>query len=61
MVSKMLRRHTIVLADDLEDRLRRMQADLINSSQKSVSFSQIINQVLRVGLDKKITRRNLEK
>jgi hypothetical protein len=57
----MSRRHTIVLADDLEDLLRKMQADLISSSQKSVSFSQIINQVLRVGLDKKITRRNLKK
>lgn len=60
-MSKTPRRHTILLAEDLENQLRKMQADLINRSQKSVSFSQIINQILREGLDKKTTRRNLEK
>ncbi|MEM2160607.1 MAG: hypothetical protein QXN55_06615 [Candidatus Nitrosotenuis sp.] len=40
----MSRRHTIVLATDLEEKLRKIQSELINTSLKTVSFSEIINQ-----------------
>lgn len=53
MVKKMPRRHTIILADDLEERLRKIQAELINISLRSISFSEIINQLVRDGLEKR--------
>ncbi len=43
----MLRRITIMLDDDLVKRIREKQAKEIKKSQKSVSFSGIINQSLR--------------
>jgi len=49
----MAHRHTILLADDLEEELRKIQAELINVLMKSVSFSAIINQLIRDGLEKR--------
>ncbi len=41
------RRITIVLDDDLVKKLREKQAKLIKESAESVSFSSVINQMLR--------------
>lgn len=49
----MSHRHTIILAEDLEEKLRKIQAELINTSFKTVSFSEIINQMIREGLEKR--------
>jgi len=49
----MSRRHTIILAEDLEEKLRKIQAELIDASFKTVSFSEIINQMIREGLEKR--------
>ncbi|MFY9301646.1 MAG: hypothetical protein WAO91_10720 [Candidatus Nitrosotenuis sp.] len=46
----MVRRITIVLSDENEKRLRRLQADQIRKTSTSVSFSKIINRILVVGL-----------
>lgn len=43
----MIRRHTIVLDEEVEKKLRHMQADLIKKTGKSVSFSAVINDTLR--------------
>ncbi|WP_162858726.1 hypothetical protein [Candidatus Nitrosotenuis aquarius] len=43
----MIRRHTIVLDEEVEKKLRHMQADQIKKTGKSVSFSAIINDTLR--------------
>jgi hypothetical protein len=48
-------RHTFLLDEDIESQLRKMQAELINSSNASISFSQVINVILREGLRKKAT------
>ena len=42
----MLRRITIMLDDDLQKKLRERQAKLIKQGNKSVSFSQVINEML---------------
>lgn len=46
----MIKRHTIVLDKDLESKLRSMQADQIKKTGSSVSFSSVINQILRKAL-----------
>jgi hypothetical protein len=46
----MIRRHTIVLDKDIESKLRSMQADLIRKTGSSVSFSSVINQMLKKAL-----------
>ena len=38
---------TIVLDDDLVKKLKDIQANLIKESQKSVSFSSVVNDVVR--------------
>jgi hypothetical protein len=43
----LIRRHTIVLDEEVEKKLRHMQADLIKKTGKSVSFSAVINDTLR--------------
>ena len=48
----MAKRVTIVLDDDLDKKLRLLQAKQITKSTKSVSFSGTLNEVLRVGLKK---------
>lgn len=49
---KMLRRITIMLDDDLQKKLRDRQAKLIKQGNKSVSFSQVINQTLSEAVKK---------
>lgn len=43
------KRITIVLDDDLVKKLREKQARLIKESVKSVSFSKVVNEMLRKG------------
>jgi len=43
----MAKRVTIMLDDDLDKKLRVIQAKLIQSTNKSVSFSEVINETLR--------------
>ena len=44
-------RITITLDENIESELRNLQAEKISSSNGSVSFSDIINQILRKGLE----------
>jgi len=46
----MTKRVTIMLADDNDKKLRVLQAKAITKEQASISFSKILNQVLRKGL-----------
>jgi len=48
----LLRRITIMLDDDLQKKLRERQARLIKQGNKSVSFSQVINQTLKEAVKK---------
>lgn len=48
----MLRRITIMLDDDLQKKLREKQAKLIKKGNKSVSFSQVVNQTLSEAVKK---------
>jgi hypothetical protein len=43
----MAKRITIMLDDDVDKKLRKIQADQIRSSSKNVSFSHVINETLR--------------
>jgi len=47
---EMYRRVTIMLDENLEKKLRKIQAKLIKDSKKSMSFSQVVNDILRIGL-----------
>lgn len=46
----MSKRHTILLDEDVEQILRKMQAELIKKTNKSVSFSSLINDTLKKSL-----------
>ncbi len=46
----MARRITIILDEDLRKKLHEIQAKQIKQSTKSVSFSRVLNEVLRKGL-----------
>jgi len=46
----MIRRITITLDPHLESRIRDIQARKITESKKSISFSNVINQILKEGL-----------
>ena len=46
----MANRITIMLDEDLIKKLHEIQAKEIKSSEKSVSFSHVLNQTLRKGL-----------
>ena len=48
----MSQRITIVLDDDLVISLRQRQAKQIKHSTKSVSFSRVLNETLRISLKK---------
>ena len=48
----MSQRITVVIDDDVVKSLRQKQAKLIKDSLKSVSFSRVLNETLRVGLKK---------
>ncbi len=51
LISKdMAQRITIMLDDDIAKKLRLRQAKLVKISKKSVSFSKVINEVLRSAL-----------
>lgn len=43
----MLKRVTFMLEDDVEKKLRLMQAKMILDATRSVSFSQVINEILK--------------
>ncbi len=43
----MAKRITIMLDEDLASKLRKIQAEQIKKSDKSVSFSHVINEILR--------------
>jgi len=46
----MSKRVTIILDNDLDKKLRRIQAKEITKTRKSVSFSETMNNILRKGL-----------
>ncbi len=46
----MARRITIILDDDLRKKLHEIQAKQIKKSEKSVSFSRVVNEMLSKGL-----------
>lgn len=46
----MIRRVTITLDPSLESKIRNIQAKKITESNKAISFSNIINEVLKEGL-----------
>ncbi|HUT05074.1 MAG TPA: hypothetical protein VMW74_00055 [Nitrosopumilaceae archaeon] len=48
----MAKRVTIMLDEDLDRKLRLVQAKAIQSTNSSVSFSSTLNEVLRNGLKK---------
>ena len=54
----MSKRITILLDDDLEVKLRLRQAKLIQKTKDSVSFSHILNETIRKGLNGKAKHRN---
>jgi len=45
-----INRITIAIDRELEKELRTMQAELIKKTNKSVSFSQVLNNILKEGL-----------
>ena len=45
-----IRRITIVIDEELESKLRKIQAQQIKTSSRSVSFSQVINDTLKKSL-----------
>ena len=49
----MSKRITIMIDDDLDKKLRLLQAKEITNTSDSVSFSRILNQVIRKSLSKK--------
>ncbi len=49
----MARRRTIILDEDTLKKLHYIQAKLIRESEKSVSFSRVLNDVLRKALKTK--------
>ncbi len=48
----MSKRVTIMLDNDLDKKMRLMQAKMIQTTVSSVSFSNVLNQVLRDSLKK---------
>ena len=44
---------TLVIDDDLLKKLRSIQAKQINDSAKTISFSKVVNDILRKGLKTK--------
>jgi len=52
----MSKRITIMLDDDLLRKLYELQAKQIKDSTKSISFSRVLNEVVRKNLKKKIEK-----
>jgi len=46
----MMRRVTITLDDKLESKIREIQAKKISESKKSISFSNVVEEILKQGL-----------
>ena len=46
----MNRRITITINDDIESSLRKFQADELTRTNRPVSFSRILNQILKEGI-----------
>ena len=51
-MSEVARRITVMLDEDLEKKLRKLQAQLIKDSVSSVSFSAALNIAIEKGLEK---------
>lgn len=49
----MTKRVTIIVDDDVDRKTRLRQAKLIEKEQKSISYSRVINELVRKGLAKK--------
>ena len=49
--SYMIKRITITLDETLESKIRTIQAQRITKQNKSISFSQVLNQLLKSALD----------
>lgn len=47
---KRLKRMSLMIDEDVEKKLRLLQAKLIRQNQVHVSFSQVVNQILRKNL-----------
>jgi hypothetical protein len=52
------RRITVTINDDIEASLRRFQADELTRTNRPVSFSRILNQILKEGI--KVSTQNSE-
>jgi len=48
----MQKRTTFMLDEDVMDKLRAIQAKMIQTTASSVSFSKVINEILRKGIKK---------
>jgi hypothetical protein len=47
-------RISVIIDKDLEDHLRERQANMIKKTKRNVSFSYVVNLVLKEGIKKKI-------
>jgi hypothetical protein len=52
-MSQKTKRLSIMLESDLEEKLRSIQASMIKKSKKNVSFSSVVNLVLKNGIYEK--------
>jgi predicted transcriptional regulator len=50
--NQMAKRITIMIDDDLDKKLRQLQAKLIQETSSSISFSQVINETIRKSIKK---------
>ena len=52
-MSSQINRLSVMLDKELEHQLREIQANMIKKSKKNVSFSYVVNLVIKEGLKKK--------
>lgn len=50
--NQMAKRITIMIDDDLDKKLRQLQAKLIQETSSSISYSQVINETVRKSIKK---------
>ena len=50
MLVAMAKRVTIMINDDLDKKLRMLQAKKIQTTNKSISYSHVLNETLKIGL-----------
>lgn len=48
----MAKRITVMIEDEVSKKLRQIQAKMIQTSAESVSYSKLINDILKTGLKK---------